>query len=134
MTRPAPVITDDNRAFWEAAATRRLVAERCTQCGRFRHPPRPMCPICHSIEKDIVELSGLGIVYSYIVIHYPQNPAFTYPVIAVLVDLEEGIRIVSNLVGVEPNDVHIGMPVRATFEETVDEMAVPVFERREVAE
>jgi uncharacterized OB-fold protein len=130
MTRPAPVLTDDNRAFWEAAAARRLVAERCRDCGAFRHPPRPMCAVCHSIEKDAVELSGIGVVYSYILIHYPQHPAFTYPVVAVLVDLEEGVRLVSNLVGVEPSDVYIGMPVQVTFAETAGEMAVPVFEPR----
>jgi uncharacterized OB-fold protein len=132
MTRPAPVITDDSREFWEAAAARRLVAERCVPCGHLRHPPRPMCPLCHSLEHELVELSGSGVVYSYALIHYPQNPAFEYPVIAALVELDEGIRIVSNLVHIDPADVHIDMPVRVAFEETANDMAVPVFEPREV--
>jgi uncharacterized OB-fold protein len=131
MTRPAPVVTDDSKAFWEAARDRRLVAQRCRDCGRLRHPPRPMCPECHSIDLEIVELVGTGTVYSYAILHHPQHPAFSYPVVAVLVDLDEGVRVVSNLVGVEPRDVRIGMPVRVTFEETADDMAVPVFESAE---
>jgi uncharacterized OB-fold protein len=131
MIRPAPVVTDDSKAFWEAARDHRLVAQRCRDCGRLRHPPRPMCPECHSIDLEIVELVGTGTVYSYAILHHPQHPAFSYPVVAALVDLDEGIRVVSNLVGVEPRDVRIGMPVKVTFEETADGMAVPVFESAE---
>jgi uncharacterized OB-fold protein len=128
VTRPAPIVTDDNAIFWEAARERRLVAQRCRDCGRLRHPPRPMCPECHSIQTESVELAGTGTVYSYTILHHPRHPAFSYPVIAALVDLDEGIRVVSNLVGVEPADVRIGAPVRVTFEATADDMAVPVFE------
>ena len=127
MTRPAPIVTDDSTAFWEAARDGRLVAQRCRDCGRFRHPPRPMCPECHSIDQETVELAGTGTVYSYAILHHPQHPAFSYPVVAVLVDLDEGIRIVSNLVGVQPGDVRIGTRVRVTFEATEHDMAVPVF-------
>jgi uncharacterized OB-fold protein len=130
MMRPAPVLTDDSRAFWEAATAGRLVAQRCRACGRLRHPPRPMCPFCRSIEHELIDLAGTGVVYSYALLHYPQNPSFTYPIVAVLVELEEGIRLVSNLVGVDPGDVRIGIPVRATFAATADGMAVPVFEPR----
>jgi uncharacterized OB-fold protein len=128
VTRPAPIVTDDNAIFWQAARDRKLVAQRCRDCGRLRHPPRPMCPECHSIQQEAVELAGTGTVYSYAILHHPRNPAFTYPVIAVLVDLDEGVRVVSNLVGVEPADVRIGAPVRVTFEATADDMTVPVFE------
>ena len=74
--------------------------------------------MCHSLEYEMVELSGTGTVYSYAVLHHPRSPRFTYPLVAALVDLDEGIRMVSNLVGVEPADVRIGMPVRVTFEPT----------------
>ncbi|MDQ1520307.1 MAG: hypothetical protein QOI55_1380 [Actinomycetota bacterium] len=89
-----------------------------------------MCPSCHSIDLEMVELAGTGVVYSYAILHYPQHPAFTYPVIAVLVDLDEDVRMMSNLVGVDPADIRIGLPVEVTFEPTADDMAVPVFERR----
>jgi hypothetical protein len=86
-----------------------------------------MCPTCHAVEYDIVDLAGTGVVYSYSILHHPQNPAFDYPVVAVLVDLDEGVRVVSNLVDIEPGEVSIGLPVRVRFEPTRDEMAVPVF-------
>jgi uncharacterized OB-fold protein len=126
-TRPAPVLTDDNTAFWDAAVQGRLVAQRCAECGRLRHPPRPMCPSCRSLEVEVVDLSGRGTVYSYAILHHPQNPAFEYPVLAVLVDLEEGIRILSNLADVEPEEIAIGMAVEAFFTPTAYDMAVPQF-------
>jgi len=99
--RPAPMVTDDSAVFWDAAAGGRLVAQRCAACGRLRHPPRPMCPDCHSLDVEVAELSGHGTVYSFAILHHPQNPAFDYPVLAVLVDLDEGVRVVSNLTGVD---------------------------------
>jgi len=103
--RPAPILTDDNAVFWEAAREHRLVAQQCGSCGRLRHPPRPMCPHCRSLAIDVVELSGRGTVYSFSIIHYPPTPFFDYPVLAVLVDLDEGIRLVSNLVDVDPASI-----------------------------
>jgi uncharacterized protein len=127
VTRPAPIVTDDSAAFWAAAAEGRLVAQRCAACGRFRHPPRPMCPACRSLAVDVVDLSGRGEVYSYAVLHHPPNPLFEYPVVIVLVDLEEGIRLLSNLTGVVPDAIEIGMPVEVHFAPTADGMAVPQF-------
>jgi uncharacterized OB-fold protein len=90
-----------------------------------------MCPDCHSLDQSWQEVSGRGEVYSYALLHHPQHPAFEYPVLAVLVDLEEGARIVSNLVGVDPHEIHIGMPVEVEFAPTADEFAVPVFRWRQ---
>jgi uncharacterized protein len=131
MMRPAPVVTYDNRGFWEAARERRLVTQRCTSCGRLSHPPRPMCPQCHSLDQEFIDVAGTGTIYSYTILHHPQNPAFDYPVLAVLVDLDEGPRILSNLVNCPADRIRIGMPVRVTFEPTADDMAVPVFEPTE---
>jgi uncharacterized OB-fold protein len=125
--RPSPIVTEDNRLFWEAAAEHRLVAQRCQGCGRLQHPPRPMCPVCHGLEFDMAELAGTGLVYSYAVLHHPRSPKFTYPLMTALVELDEGVRLVTNLVGVEPADVTIGMPVRVTFVPTDREMSIPVF-------
>lgn len=138
MTRPAPTLTEDNVGYWTEAADGRLGIQRCTQCGRHQHPPRPMCPACHSVEQWIIDVSGTGVVYSFSLLHHPQHPAFTYPVIAVLVDLDPidghgGVRVASNLVGVEPADVRIGMPVQVTFAPAAGDTAVPVFELRPVA-
>jgi uncharacterized OB-fold protein len=125
--RPAPIVTDDSAVFWDAAARGRLVAQRCGGCGALRHPPRPMCPHCRSLEVEEAVLSGRGTVYSYAVLHHPQHPAFDYPVLGALVDLDEGIRLVSNLTDVAPEDVRIGMRVAVHFVPTAGDAAVPVF-------
>lgn len=125
--RPAPVLTEDNRCFWEAAQDGRLVAQRCTQCGRLQHPPRPVCPSCHSAALQTTDLAGTGVVYSYSILHHPQHPSFTYPVLAVLVDLDEGVRILSSMVDTDPGDLRVGRAVRVRFEPTTDGMALPVF-------
>jgi uncharacterized OB-fold protein len=130
VARPAPILTDDNHAFWEAAREGRLVTQRCAGCGRLQHPPRPMCPSCHGLEMEVVDLAGTGVVYSYSILHHPQHPSFDYPVVAALIDLDEGVRILSNLVDVPPEAVRIGMPVEVRFVPTRDEMAVPVFAPR----
>ena len=129
--RPAPLLTEDNAFFWEASTAHRLVAQRCAECGRFRHPPRPMCPECNSLTVEIVELSGRGTIYSFSIIHHPPSPFFEYPVLAALVELEEGIRMVSNLTDVDPATISgtslVGQAVEVTFVPTDGDAAVPVF-------
>jgi uncharacterized protein len=125
--RPPPVLTADNGFFWQAAAEGRLVGQACSTCGRLRHPPRPMCPVCGSLDWHEVTLSGDGTIYSFSILHHPQNPAFEYPVLAVLVDLDEGIRLVSNVIDTEPGDLKIGQRVHVAFVPTARDMAVPVF-------
>lgn len=131
--RPAPAITEDNRFYWEAARDGRLVAQRCSSCGKLRHPPRTGCPYCQSLDFEIAELSGHGEIYSYSLLWHPRSPRFSYPVIAILVDLAEGIRVVSNLIGAEPGDVRIGLPVTVDFEPCEGQLAVPVFRIRAAA-
>jgi uncharacterized OB-fold protein len=93
-----------------------------------------MCPQCHSLDHEMVELAGTGTVYSYALLHHPQHPAFTYPVPAVLVDLDEGVRMVSNLIEIDPHEIRIGLQVEVAFEPAEHDMAVPVFKpRRDVS-
>jgi uncharacterized protein len=125
--RPAPVLTEDNEAFWRAAADGRLVIQRCTNCSAYHHPPRPMCPVCHSLELRWADMAGTGFVYSYSLLDHPKHPAFSYPVSAVVVELDEGVRIVSNLVDIDPQDISIGLRVEVVFEPTAEDLAVPVF-------
>jgi uncharacterized protein len=125
--RPAPVLTDDNEGFWRAAADGRLVVQQCSNCGAHHHPPRPMCPVCHSTELEWADMAGTGSVYSYALLHHPRHPAFSYPVPAVLVELDEGVRLVSNLVDIDPHDICIGLRVEVAFEPTAEDFAVPVF-------
>ena len=125
--RPAPILTDDNAGFWDAAREHRLVAQQCASCGRLRHPPRPMCPNCQSLEWDTVQSSGKGEVFSFIIPHYPQVPMFEYPYVVAVVALEEGTRLITNIVDIDPHDVEIGMPVHVKFVAIDDELTLPLF-------
>jgi hypothetical protein len=126
-TRPAPRPTQDSAVYWDAIARHELVAQCCTGCGTLRHPPRPMCPHCRSLEWNEQRLAGTGALYSYAVLHHPRSSRFEYPVLAALVDLDEGVRIVTNLVGVAPDAIRIGMRLTVDFEPTSDGGTVPVF-------
>jgi uncharacterized protein len=125
--RPRPALTHDNAFWFEGAREHKLLIQRCASCGKLRHPPRPMCGECRSLEWDTVEASGRGTVYSYVVNHHPQVPAFDYPLAVGLVELEEGTRLVANVVGVEPADVHVGMPVEVEFVDHDPELTLPAF-------
>jgi uncharacterized protein len=125
--RPRPALTQDNRFFFEGAKEHKLLIQRCTNCGTLRHPPRPACANCRSFDWDTVTASGRGTIYSYVVNHYPQVPAFDYPLVVALVELEEGTRLVANVSGITPESIAIGMPVIAEFEAFDDELTLPVF-------
>ena len=113
--------------FWDAADEGRLVIQRCATCARWQHPPRPMCPECGSLDQAWAEVSGGGVVYSCSVLHHPQHPAFDYPVVAALVDLDEGVRLVSTVVGVDAGLVRIGQRVHVRFAPTTAGGQIPVF-------
>jgi uncharacterized OB-fold protein/acyl dehydratase len=125
--RPRPGITRDNAFWWEGVKAGKLRIQRCGGCGTLRHPPRPMCPRCQSLDWDTVESSGKGVVYSFVVSHYPQVPAFDYPLAIGLIELEEGTRLVSNVIDIDPADVHVGMPVEVVFEAVDDDWTLPLF-------
>lgn len=125
--RPRPALTQDNRFFFEGAKEHKLLIQRCTNCGTLRHPPRPSCAKCRSFEWDAVTASGQGTIYSFVVNHYPQVPAFDYPLVVALVELEEGTRLVANVAGIPPEEMVIGMPVIVGFEAFDEELTLPVF-------
>lgn len=129
MTRPTPEITEPAAAFWDAARARRLVIQRCATCGRWQHPPRPWCVTCLSDAVDFADASGLGSVYSFTVVRRAAHPAFTerVPYVYALVDLDEGVRLITNVVGCDPAQVHIGQRVRACFEDIDERHTVVVF-------
>jgi uncharacterized protein len=129
-TRPDPVYTRDAAFFWEGADRGELLCERCTNCARLRHPPRPMCPHCRSTARETVPLCGRGRVCSWIIQRHPPPIGFAEPPIVVLVELEEGIRLVSNLEGVAPAELRGGLPVEVAFAPTRGGHAVPVFRPR----
>ena len=125
--RFAPTVTPDTTFFWNGVTEHRLLIQRCAECATLRHPPRPMCPVCNSLAWDTLEASGRGTVFSFVMPHHPPYPWFEYPYIVVLVDLEEGVRLVSNLCDVAPADVTIGMPVEVFYGHFDDGVVLPQF-------
>lgn len=125
--RPRPAINHDNAFWFEAAREHRLVIQRCTACKSLRHPPGPCCPQCGSFEWDTVEACGEGHVYSYVVAHHPRHPAFDYPLVIAVVELAEGTRLITNMTGVEPEDVEIGMPVVLDWIDPDPDLSLPAF-------
>ena len=125
--RPRPALTLDNKWWFDAAKDHRLMIQRCAQCNVLRHPPRPRCDKCGSYEWNALEASGKGTVYSFVVAHYPQVPAFEYPLPIGLIALEEGTRIVADLVDVDPADVKVGMAVEVVWQEHDEDLTLPGF-------
>jgi uncharacterized OB-fold protein/acyl dehydratase len=125
--RPRPALTQDNAFWFEGARQHRLLIQRCKQCGTLRHPPSPMCAECRSYEWDVVDASGRGTVYSFVVNHYPQVPAFDYPLAVGLMELEEGTRLVANVIGIDPGDIRIGMPVEVEWVDHDPDLTLPAF-------
>lgn len=125
--RPRPVINRDNQGFWDGVREHKLLIQRCTACATLRFPWLPGCNTCGSPDWDTVEASGTGTVFSYVVMHHPPFPAFDPPYAVALVELAEGVRMVSNITGVPYDKVRIGLPVRLEFLRVDEELELPVF-------
>jgi uncharacterized OB-fold protein/acyl dehydratase len=125
--RIKPPMGRDNGWWWEAVAEGRIPIQRCSGCQKLRHPPAPMCPHCGSMEWDSVTASGRGTLHTFTVIHYPQFPGYEFPIIAALVDLEEGTRLMSSIVDCKPADVEVGMALNGFIHEDEDGFCLPVF-------
>jgi uncharacterized OB-fold protein len=125
-TMPLPAANAETLPWWEAAREHRLVAQRCTACGTLRHPPGPLCPSCSSVDSQWQELSGRGSVYTFTVVHQQFVPA-DVPYVVVAVDLDEGIRMVSNLVDASPEGVAIGQRVELVWEDMGPALSLPRF-------
>ena len=125
--RLSPTVTPDTAFFWAAVGEHRLAIQRCCDCGSLRHPPRPMCPRCQSLGWDTVDSSGRGTLFSFVLPQHPRYPWFDHPYVVALVELEEGVRLVSNLVGCDPGSAAIGMAVEVDFQELDDGLVLPLF-------
>lgn len=128
-SKPIPAITPEMRPFFEAAKRNELRVQRCTACGTHRFPARAICSSCLATEVEWVPVSGRGSVFSFNVMHQVYHPGFAteVPYAVVVVQLDEGVRMISNLVGVAPDAIRIGMPVQVIFEAISDEVTLPKF-------
>ncbi len=129
--RPRPTMNADSAFFWEGVEKSELCIQRCKACGTLRHPPRPMCSSCRSLEWDSVTASGRGEVYSFVVHHHPPVPGFDPPFVVAVVQLEEGTRIIGNVIDIDSADVRVGMAVQVCFVPVHDEWTLPLWRRRE---
>jgi uncharacterized OB-fold protein len=107
---------EPSQFFWDGIEERRLLVQQCRQCARLRHPPGPMCGECQSMDADVVEVSGRGRVRSWILSRHPNAPD-EEPRVVVLVELDEGPRMVSNLIGTDPDMIGNDVAVEVCFEE-----------------
>ena len=126
---PTPTLHPDNEEYWQGVKREELVFQRCKECGNWLHPPRPMCPECRSLETEWVPSAGKGTIHSWVTYQDSPHPGFKAPYSVVLVELEEGVRVVSNLVDVTPEEVSIGMPVEVVFDQVTEEVVLPKFRK-----
>ena len=125
--RPRPPVNRDTAFFWDGVAAGELRIQRCTSCGTLRHPPRPMCGSCRSTGWDWIVASGRGTVHSVAVHHHPPLPGIRPPHAVILVDLDEGVRFLSHVTGMDHRDVRIGMPVELVFATVPGGQTLPLF-------
>ncbi len=125
--RPRPGITHDNAFFWDGVRDGKLLIQRCAACDRLRHPPAPMCAACRSLEWNTLEACGRGTIYSFVLHYHPEIPPFEPGHPIAVIELEEGTRVVTDLVGIAPEEVAIGLPVEVEFNAVDDELILPQF-------
>jgi uncharacterized OB-fold protein len=128
---PSPAASRESLPWWEAAAEHRLVVQACGACGVTRHPPGPRCPACRSADVTWQEVSGRGRVYTYSVVHQAFVPSLAavvpYVVAAVELDDGGGVRIVSDVVDVDPAAVRIDMEVEVVWDDLAPGLSLPRF-------
>jgi uncharacterized OB-fold protein len=128
-----PGMTELTAPYWAAAREGRLVVQECRSCRQVWHPPLPRCPHCHAADPGWRPVSGDGAVYTYTVVRHATHYAFAgqVPYVLAIVELAEGPRLVTALLGIEPgrpDQVRVGLPVRVTFREVTDGVTLPYFE------
>lgn len=128
--RALPQATPETKPFWDGCKRHELVLPKCRACGRFHYYPRALCPHCWSPDLEWVKASGRGTLYSYVINHRPA-PGFEQkaPYVIAVVELPEGVRLFTNLTGVDPDPAKLAldMPLQVDFEDVTPEVSLPVF-------
>ena len=127
--KPVPVPTKETQPYWDGCKQHELRVQQCAACGHHQFYPRLYCTTCMSDRVEWVKTSGRAKILSYTIIYRPVTQAFAgnVPYVVALVTLDEGPQMMTNIVGCEPEKVHIGMPVQVTFEDWTEEISVPKF-------
>ena len=127
--KPLPTIDDDNRQYWEYCRKHEFRMQKCQNCGFIRFPPGILCPQCHGMDADWVELSGRGEIYSFVIYRMPYHPSYDkdIPYVVAIIKLAEGPRMESNITDCDLEDIRIDMPVEVYFDDVTDEVSLPKF-------
>jgi uncharacterized OB-fold protein len=127
--RPVPHPSPETKPYWDACKRHELHLPYCLQCKEFFFYPRPFCPRCFSWELEWRRVSGRGTVYTYSIQYRPQAPGFQPPYVTAIVQLDEGPRMLTNLVEIEPDpeQIRCDMPVEVVFEDLSEEISLPRF-------
>ena len=131
IPKPVPKYGADTAPYWEHVKEHSLHLQKCASCGKLRMYPRPMCDNCYSLESEWVPAKGTGKVYSWCTVFQPVHPAWKdeLPFTIVEVELDEGVRIRSTVVDVPHDQLQVGMPVEAIYDDVSDEVTVVKFRR-----
>ncbi|MFF1261658.1 Zn-ribbon domain-containing OB-fold protein [Streptomyces sp. NPDC058321] len=124
---PVAPRTNETEFFWDGVDRRELRIQVCEACGRLRHPPRPSCPSCGSLDWGYRVMRGTGTIYTFAVHHRPAVPGPSVPYVSAIVELDEGVRMLSNVVGSPFDQLAIGVPVSVTFETVQPGLTLPYF-------
>lgn len=127
--KPLPTISDETRPFWQALRERALRLQRCEDCGHLRYPIAAICPRCLSAVHRWDTLSGAGTIFSYVIFHQVYHPGFRdeVPYNVALIQLDEGPRLFSNIVGVRDHSVGVGDRVEIVYDDVTDAVTLPRF-------
>ncbi len=124
-----PMINRDTAFFWEGTAAGELRIQVCNACGAKRFPPGPACPECGAFDRGHEVASGHGTVFSYVVHRHPPVPGKELPIVIALLDLEEGVRMVGEVVDVSDEEIEIGMALQVDFRTVDDDLTLPIWRR-----
>ena len=130
VPRPIPSLNPDQATFYDYCKNGELRFPKCTECGSFRFPPEVTCPKCTATSHEWLPVSGRGTVFSWVVMTRAYHPAFEPPYAVAIIELEEGPRLYSNVLGVDPHSITQDMPVIVGFEKIDDEHTIPFFHAR----
>jgi uncharacterized OB-fold protein len=127
--KPLPRVDEETKGFWEACRRHELYLQRCRDCGEVRYYPRALCPNCLSDRTEWLRSRGNGTVYTFTVTYQNQSAGFrdSLPYVLAYVELAEGVRMLTNIVGCAPDQVKIGMPVEVTFDDVTPDVTLPKF-------
>jgi uncharacterized OB-fold protein len=127
--KPIPRPSETTRPYWEGAKAHEFRLQRCRDCGQYIFYPRRFCPDCLSDSLEWVRASGRGRIYTYTIVRRPGQSSFREdaPYILAIVELEEGPRLTTNIVEAGLDEVHIGMPVEAVFDDVTPEATIVKF-------